>query len=104
MSQCNKLDCWNVAAGAVGVAVYPALKTDKYLTKMVLGLVVCQACLDLIKVEDLMPKDKLEPLLKMIENAAQVKVNHDACKIILVAFDDPDYLKMLAQHEDEVDG
>lgn len=106
MTVCKRDDCVAPAVCVFGITLYPPAavmkfyKTDRPLTRLILGLEVCQAHFDEVKSPfDLMPRDKLLPLARVCEQSSSTAVDLEASKLVAVSLDDPEYLLLLKQRK-----
>jgi hypothetical protein len=101
--KCDRTDCGADATCAVGVALYPHAslmayyRTTRPLTRMVLGLVTCDAHFAELTVAELLPPATLDPLVNTVEHHTLTKVNRAATALVKVGLADPDYLTLKRQ-------
>jgi len=103
---CERTGCGQPAKGVVGFDFYPfkALmkhyRTNEPLTRMVLGLKVCGE-----HIRDVDPVTMLGanvwPLVKSVEGSTGIAVDMAATKAVLAPFDDPQYLTLVNQREED---
>lgn len=100
---CKKIGCGAVATGAIAIQIFPSkslmgfYKTTQPLTRLVMTLVTCDKHFGEIErdgINQLMPPDKLNPLIAICERSSGVVVDKTATKIVRIPLTDPDYLKL----------
>lgn len=96
---CAREGCTSAATCAIAFAIYPPKavmefhKTDQYLTRMILGLKVCDehfADLERDGPFKMMPREQVEAIAVFCGRSAKVAVDVDATRILRVALDDPE--------------
>ena len=103
--KCDCQECQKEAIGAVGIAFYPPKavmnyhKTDRWLTRLVMGLCLCQQHLNELEPFELIPRDKMQAFANLIEKSSKTAVDLEACKIVSVSFTDPEYLALLRSRD-----
>jgi hypothetical protein len=96
---CDRTGCTRRAKGALGFEFYPPravmqhYRTTQPLTRFIVGLNVCHQ--HLREVDPIMFLGvNVLPLLKVIQARTGTAVDLQATKAVLVAFDDPEYLRL----------
>jgi hypothetical protein len=106
---CARTHCGKPATCAVGIALYPPrsvmkfYRTGQWLTRMILGMTVCDEHFPTNPFE-LLPRDRLAPIAKVCEQSSGTAVDIEGTKAVKVALDDPDYLMLLRQGKEQPHG
>jgi hypothetical protein len=101
---CERTGCTHRAKGAVAFQFFPPEAVMRFhgirtpLGTFVLGLKVCQKHLREIDPVTFLGADVL-PLAKHVEAQTGTVVDLAATKAVLVAFDDPEYLRLARQQQ-----
>lgn len=100
--KCSATGCESDAGGAIAVELYPYeglmrfYKEDRPLSRMVTTLAVCDAHLP-PNVAAMFSVEDLKRFVSVIEAMSGVSVDPDGCKLVLVPFTNPDYLRLLEE-------
>lgn len=101
MNLCNKEGCPRVATTAVAIAFYPAaislrlLSKGEPMSRVIYAPIFCDAHFDQVVIEDLVSREYFANLTRSIETMIQCEADPLATKIVRVALDDPEYLRLL---------
>lgn len=98
-----RTDCTAPAIASLGLELYPhkalmaLYKSDSYLTRLVIGLFVCEAHFTEARDAgpfELLPRDKLMPLARVAGSKSGIAVDLEATKVCAIALDDHDLLML----------
>lgn len=107
-ARCDKIDCGAHATSVIGIQIFPSkslmshYQTDKPLTRLLLGLHVCDVHFKEIErdgVNNLMPAENLNPIIDMCERSSGTVVDKTATKLVQVPLTDPEYMMMKRARE-----
>ncbi len=107
--KCNRTGCNREATNALGVEFYPheALmvyyNSREYITRIVIGLDVCEECTKITVIKDLFPGNRLLELVKTIEDSSSITVDMNNLKIVPVSFEDPEYIYLIMNNAEDED-
>jgi hypothetical protein len=96
--------CGKPGTCALGIAFYPPAavmefyRTDRFLTRMITGLIVCDEHLAESMAAGafaLMPREHLKPIADVCARSSGTAVDMEATKVVRVELSDPDYLLLL---------
>lgn len=102
---CQKIGCEQQATTAVAVEFYPPkavmkfYRTNKYLSRMIVGIEVCDTCFSAMTLAELFPDGRLADLAKPVERGTGTAVDLAATKLVRIAFTDPEYLRLVAMRK-----
>ncbi len=106
MVTCVFKECGKEATSAVGMEFWPHEGLMKFypsqrkcLARIVLTLTCCDDHFPELKPRELMQPQDLDAITKFVETNLGTKVDKNATVIVKVAFDDPEYLRLLEEHD-----
>jgi hypothetical protein len=97
MPRCDRLDCKSEAIGVMGADIFPPkavmdyYKTDRCITRMLVGVNVCQAHFDTLTLSEVFTEESLETMLEFVQTQTGTAVDKDATKLVLIPYTDKLY-------------
>ena len=99
--KCMRTGCEAPAASAIAIEFYPPkalmehFHTTRYLTRIVLGLEVCEEHGKGLEAVELIGREQLERFAKLVTANCGTAIDIEASRVVPIGFTDPEYLALL---------